>query len=93
VTLRAAGVPARRAPPLEPSMRALTLTLRILACALLAGLILTPFAQIIMRGVFNVPMAGAEELARYHADLPDFPRRGAGHAWRAGRSAWRNSRR
>ena len=32
---------------------------------LLALLIVTPLAQIIMRGVFNVPMAGAEELARY----------------------------
>src|SRR5204862_2432740 len=32
---------------------------------LLAALILTPLAQITMRGVFNVPMAGAEELARY----------------------------
>ena len=39
--------------------------LRGLSLALLAGLILTPFAQIIMRGVFNVPMAGAEEVARY----------------------------
>lgn len=46
-------------------MRALTLTLRILACALLAGLILTPFAQIIARGVLDLPMAGAEEFARY----------------------------
>jgi TRAP-type C4-dicarboxylate transport system permease small subunit len=25
----------------------------------------TPLAQIMMRGVFNVPMSGAEELARY----------------------------
>jgi TRAP-type C4-dicarboxylate transport system permease small subunit len=32
---------------------------------LLAMLIITPLAQILMRGVFNVPMAGAEELARY----------------------------
>jgi TRAP-type C4-dicarboxylate transport system permease small subunit len=39
--------------------------LRALCCLLLAGLVLTPFAQIIMRGVFNVPMAGAEEMARY----------------------------
>ena len=28
-------------------------------------LIVTPLAQIVMRGIFNVPMAGAEELARY----------------------------
>jgi TRAP-type C4-dicarboxylate transport system permease small subunit len=33
--------------------------------ALLAALIVTPLAQITMRGVFNVPMAGAEELTRY----------------------------
>lgn len=33
--------------------------------ALLALLILTPLAQIVMRSVFNVPMSGAEELARY----------------------------
>jgi TRAP-type C4-dicarboxylate transport system permease small subunit len=33
--------------------------------ALLALLVVTPLAQIAMRGVFNVPMAGAEELARY----------------------------
>ena len=33
--------------------------------ALLAALVITPLAQITMRGIFNVPMAGAEELARY----------------------------
>jgi TRAP-type C4-dicarboxylate transport system permease small subunit len=33
--------------------------------ALLAALVITPLAQIMMRGVFNVPMSGAEELARY----------------------------
>ena len=32
--------------------------------ALLAALVVTPLAQITMRGLFNVPMAGAEELAR-----------------------------
>src|SRR6187431_3206083 len=32
---------------------------------LLAALVLTPLAQITMRGVFNVPLAGAEELAKY----------------------------
>jgi TRAP-type C4-dicarboxylate transport system permease small subunit len=46
-------------------MRAFVIVLRTVACAMLAGLILTPFAQIIMRGVFDVPMAGAEEMARY----------------------------
>ena len=38
---------------------------RWMSLALLALLILTPLAQIIMRGIFNVPMSGAEELARY----------------------------
>lgn len=38
---------------------------RGLCLALLALLVVTPLAQIVMRGVFNVPMAGAEELARY----------------------------
>ncbi len=33
--------------------------------ALLALLIVTPLAQVIVRGVFNTPMAAAEELARY----------------------------
>ena len=32
---------------------------------LLAALIFTPALQIVMRGVFNVPMSGAEELTRY----------------------------
>ena len=33
--------------------------------ALLFLLIVTPLAQIVMRSIFNVPMSGAEELARY----------------------------
>ena len=32
---------------------------------LLAAVVITPLAQITMRGVFNVPLAGAEELAKY----------------------------
>ena len=32
---------------------------------LLAALVITPLTQITMRGVFNVPLAGAEELAKY----------------------------
>jgi len=32
---------------------------------LLFLLISTPLAQVVMRGVFNIPMSGAEELARY----------------------------
>ena len=38
---------------------------RGISLVLLALMIVTPLAQIVMRGVFNVPMAGAEELARY----------------------------
>ena len=38
---------------------------RGLSLVLLALLVATPLAQIVMRGVFNVPMSGAEELARY----------------------------
>jgi len=33
--------------------------------ALLALLIVTPLAQVLVRGVFNTPMAAAEEMARY----------------------------
>ena len=40
-------------------------TVRWISLALLAALVITPLAQITMRGIFNVPMAGAEELARY----------------------------
>jgi TRAP-type C4-dicarboxylate transport system permease small subunit len=35
------------------------------AVVLLALLIATPLAQVVMRGVLNVPMAGAEELTRW----------------------------
>lgn len=38
---------------------------RGLSLLLLALLIITPLAQVIMRGVFVLPMSGAEELARY----------------------------
>lgn len=41
------------------------IVLRWTCLALLAALIVTPLAQIVMRGIFNVPMAGAEEMARY----------------------------
>ena len=44
---------------------AIRAAVRWLSLALLAALIVTPLAQIVMRGVFNVPMSGAEELARY----------------------------
>ena len=39
--------------------------MRRISLILLAALIVTPLAQITMRGVFNVPLAGAEELAKY----------------------------
>ncbi len=38
---------------------------RWISLVLLAALVITPLAQIAMRGIFNVPMSGAEELARY----------------------------
>ena len=40
-------------------------TIRWLSLALLALLVATPLLQIVMRGIFNLPMAGAEELTRY----------------------------
>ena len=46
-------------------MRIFVGALRAIACLLLFLLVVTPFAQIIMRGVFNLPMSGAEEMARY----------------------------
>lgn len=39
--------------------------MRWTSLVLLAVLIVTPLAQITMRGVFNLPLAGAEELAKY----------------------------
>jgi TRAP-type C4-dicarboxylate transport system permease small subunit len=41
------------------------MAVRFICLLLLAALIVTPLLQIVMRGVFNVPMSGAEELARY----------------------------
>ena len=46
-------------------LSAVRTAIRWLSLALLAALVVTPLAQIVMRGIFNVPMAGAEELARY----------------------------
>jgi TRAP-type C4-dicarboxylate transport system permease small subunit len=37
----------------------------VVSLLLLAAVVITPLAQITMRGVFNVPMAGAEEMTRY----------------------------
>jgi TRAP-type C4-dicarboxylate transport system permease small subunit len=46
-------------------LSAVRAAIRWISLVLLALLIVTPLAQIAMRGIFNVPMAGAEELARY----------------------------
>lgn len=46
-------------------LRVLRTAVRWISFVLLAALVITPLAQITMRGIFNVPMAGAEELARY----------------------------
>ncbi len=47
------------------TLRAARTIVRWLSLALLAALVITPLAQIVMRGAFNLPFAGAEELARY----------------------------
>lgn len=39
--------------------------IRWVSLALLFLLIVTPLAQVVMRGVFTLPFSGAEELARY----------------------------
>lgn len=46
-------------------LNAVRSAVRWLSLALLFLLVATPLAQVVMRGVFNVPMSGAEELARY----------------------------
>jgi len=46
-------------------LAAVRAAVRGVSFVLLALLVLTPLAQVVMRGVFNVPMSGAEELARY----------------------------
>lgn len=46
-------------------LRFIRTAIRWISLALLAALVITPLAQITMRGIFDVPMAGAEEMARY----------------------------
>lgn len=46
-------------------LNAVRAAVRWTSLALLALLVLTPLAQIVMRGVFSLPLAGAEELTRY----------------------------
>ncbi len=48
-----------------PLLAGIRTAMRWISLVLLAALVITPLAQITMRGVFNVPMSGAEELARY----------------------------
>ncbi len=48
--------------------------------------------QIVMRGIFNVPMAGAEELTRYFLICLTFMA-GALVTVEGGQSGWRSSRR
>jgi len=46
-------------------LAAVRTAVRWISFGLLALLVATPLAQVAMRGIFNVPMSGAEELARY----------------------------
>jgi TRAP-type C4-dicarboxylate transport system permease small subunit len=46
-------------------MRLIRKAVRLVSLLLLAAVVITPLAQITLRGVFNVPMAGAEEMTRY----------------------------
>ena len=46
-------------------MRFVRKAVRGISLFLLAAVVITPLAQVTMRGVFNVPMAGAEEMTRY----------------------------
>ena len=55
----------RADPRSQISLNFLRTAVRQASLVLLAALVITPLAQITMRGVFNVPLAGAEELARY----------------------------
>ena len=48
-----------------PLLEVIRTVVRWTSLVLLAALVITPLAQITMRGIFNVPMSGAEELARY----------------------------
>ena len=66
--------------------------MRFICLLLLAALIVTPLLQIVMRGIFNVPMSGAEELARYFLICLSFIGGELRDAARAGRSGWRNFR-
>ena len=47
------------------ALAAMRAALRAISFVLLALLIATPLAQIVLRSIFNVPMSGAEEITRY----------------------------
>jgi TRAP-type C4-dicarboxylate transport system permease small subunit len=58
--------PRREEPsPMLGLLQTIRRAIRGIGLLLLAALVVTPLAQILMRGIFNVPMSGAEELARY----------------------------
>ncbi len=46
---------------MQTAMRILTAVVVVL----MAGIILVPMAQVLMRGVFGLPFIGAEELTRF----------------------------
>lgn len=46
-------------------MRRIRQAYKVIGVATLAALVLLPNLQVVMRGVFEVPLVGAEELARY----------------------------
>ena len=50
---------------MSKALAAVRSAVRWTSLALLAALVITPLAQVTLRGIFNQPMAGAEELARY----------------------------
>lgn len=58
-------MPASKASAPTSPLAVLRRALRGVSFVLLALLVATPLAQIVMRSIFNVPMAGAEELTRY----------------------------
>jgi TRAP-type C4-dicarboxylate transport system permease small subunit len=53
------------AAPIERVLAAVRAAVRWTSLALLAALVVTPLTQIILRGAFSLPLAGAEELTRY----------------------------
>lgn len=50
---------------MERLLASIRRAIRVVSLLLLAALVATPLVQIVMRGIFNVPLSGAEELARY----------------------------